>query len=260
MTAAGGLVAPCAICAIFRPMGAGLSMWKVIGALGAPALVLVVGCGGSVLTSSSDARGKDSAFSPSSGSGSGSGLSDGSDATTASSSGSGGSSASSSGAFSEGGEPADAAISEEGAALMRVPGTCAESTQGLETPSSVAAFDSLLVGRWRRCSGETGTGGASWGLTVSSDEAGVEFVADGTWYTLTEVDAGVLIRSSAGSLTDQGTWSVMMAYGSTSAAPTYQFSMRHSAGTAFCSFTFSVRPTEFVANCGSYTATYVAVP
>jgi hypothetical protein len=97
-------------------------------------------------------------------------------------------------------------------------------------------------------------------LTLSSDESGVEFAADGSWYTLTEVDAGALVRSAAGSLTDQGTWSVMMVYGSTSAAPTYQFNMMHSAGRVSCSFTFSAIPTEFVANCGGYTVDYVAIP
>jgi hypothetical protein len=157
---------------------------------------------------------------------------------------------------------ADATPADVGSTSGRIPGKCSDTEEGVVTPGSVDAFDALLVGRWLYCSSMAYSGGTT-NLTHSPDEAGIEFASDGNWYTLT-VGAGgaggTLVRSTAGSLTEQGTWSTVVNGMTPSGAPVIGLSIAFANAGLGWQLTFSARPTKFSGSSDAGEVTYVAVP
>jgi len=117
--------------------------------------------------------------------------------------------------------------------------------------------DAILDGRWVRCTSNP----AGVTMTHSADEVGIEFAADGTWYTLTQTDGGPLVRSTAGSLMEQGTWAVISNGTSATGAMAVQINIVYgTAGFLPWLPTFSATPTELSADSESGSVVYVAVP
>lgn len=156
------------------------------------------------------------------------------------------------------GPSVDAATADAGPASSRTPGTCSDVPQGIVTFGSVAEFRALLVGRWRYCSSKPYYGNTL-NMTHSADEAGIEFAADGTWYTLTQVSGGPLVRSTAGSLTEQGTWDTLTNGTTPTGGLVVQLDVNFANGGLPWQLTFSVTPTEFSGDSDAGQATYVAV-
>ena len=158
----------------------------------------------------------------------------------------------------EAGPSVDAATADAGPASSRTPGTCGDVPQGIVTLGSVAEFRALLVGRWRYCSSKPSYGNTL-NMTHSADEVGIEFAADGTWYTLTQVSGGPLVRSTAGSLTEQGTWDTLTNGTTPAGGLVVQLDVNFANGGLPWQLTFSVTPTEFSGYSDAGQVTYVAV-
>jgi hypothetical protein len=159
----------------------------------------------------------------------------------------------------EGGESGSAVASTEGGAgaPARVTGTCDEPETGSVTQfSSVAEVNALLVGRWLHCSGPF--------LTLAPDEVGIEFAQDGTWYALTQTDGGPVVRSTAGSLTEQGSWLVSDEGSLAPGVERVQLNIYHGAGGDGGQPTFSITPTKLSMFTSAAAAggahVYVAIP
>jgi hypothetical protein len=143
----------------------------------------------------------------------------------------------------------------DSSAPPRVTGTCDETEQGLLNQfSSVQEVNDMIIGRWLHCSGGF--------LSLTSDEVGIEFDGDGSWYALVQAVSGPPVRGG-GSLSHQGTWLVSNEGATASGAVAVQFNIYYAQGGNGCQPAFSLRPTEFTCgldNGSPVPDVYVAIP